>query len=186
MSGTWRPLVENLHHFKSNQPWASYAVLTQVWLRKVGSNVELERWEWWWAVASRGAWSTPSSGDLQCCQESQIHHNHHHHQHHRHRHHNHISSLGVEGSCEPWASSGPDVFLPCPPQHHCDQPLSGQGGCWVVPCDEKVQVCRVDLKFNQSICSDLNSHEAESNKVQAQVEISTTYHKLWNISCAGD
>ena len=36
-------------------------------------------------------------------------------------------------------------------------------------CHEKVQVCRVNLHLDESICSDLNSHEAEGNEVQAQV-----------------
>ena len=36
---------------------------------------------------------------------------------------------------------------------------------------KKVQVCRVDLNLTESICSDLNNHEAEGNKVQAQVNI---------------
>ena len=44
-------------------------------------------------------------------------------------------------------------------------------------------MCRVDLKFNESICSDLNSHEAEGNKVQAQVDNGhqRKYHELFEI-----
>ena len=40
----------------------------------------------------------------------------------------HLLPSGVEGSCKSCAAGGPDVFLHCPPQHHSDQPLLGQGG----------------------------------------------------------
>jgi len=40
------------------------------------------------------------------------------------------------------------------------------------------KVCRVDLNLTESICSDLNSHEAESNKVQAQVTKLELYKTL--------
>jgi len=40
------------------------------------------------------------------------------------------------------------------------------------------KVCRVDLNLTESICSDLNNHEAEGNKVQAQVTKLELYKTL--------